>query len=470
MPNQFSRSHQAGSLRIQLAIAFFVAIAVFGLAFFPSLLFDAGEPAAEVDQNRPASAAGGQTDDQSPAKEFEETFAGDGLTDSFRLSPPDQPAEVTGVEVWVDGQPAGFELEGLAVTLAEAPAAGQDVLIAYDVVARAGTELAAEPAAPPESATAEPAGQDVQLEVEPELVILPSRPSAAPPSHVHTPTVVPPEATIEPVNDEPVNGEDPDEQYPGISQEVKDLAADLRLSPRAKRLLYEHDPQIFDSPEDPGYICGGGQDSIVIYGCWKIGQNGRRDIHLIRSASMHTTLAHELLHAIYYEAALRDELEGLHALLDRAEESHAEEISEALRFYESQFTGEPAHDDFIKYSEMHSFIGSQFRDLPGDLEEHYREYFTDRHRVVQFYEDWLNSSTAKTEENRRIQQLFDEQQQYYLDCVRDQRADSRDLDCQQYFPEFEEYQTYNECLIDDLTTMAECRLIKPVSRPYPPQS
>ena len=110
-----------------------------------------------------------------------------------------------------------------------------------------------------------------------------------------------------------------------------------------------------------------------ILGCYV---NGR--IFILRvdrpelSTVMEVTAAHEMLHAAYdrLSGSERRRIDGLTTSFYAA--SKDPELKEIVERY-------PASD---RTNELHSLLGTQVADLSSDLERHYRQYFSDRSRVV----------------------------------------------------------------------------------------
>ena len=387
----------------------------------------------------------------------QESFVGNGSTLAFQLN--EAPQATNGnevlIEVLIDGLSTDARLENRTVTLEDPPVDGAEIKISYVVAEEPPPVAEPEPAEPVEPE--EPENPVLIIE---EVTTILAHPQ---PPVINIEDLPIPTELVEP--EPPVNpGDNVDQLYPDISQEIKDLAGELHLSDSAKRLLYDHDPQIFEDSADPNYICGTGQPNTIIYGCWSIDGDGQK-IHLLRSPSIQTTLAHELLHAIYYNAAVQNETDRLHELLDEVRQAHSEEVTEFLEFYQHHYTEDPQWNEFLEYSEMHSFIGSQFHDLPAELEARYDEHFEDRSLVIGFYEDWHSSSRAKTEENSRIQEIYDQQLAQWRACLEDGLGAQA---CRTHRPEGQAYQDYNACLVSYKTLMSECLEIKPPETSYQP--
>ena len=449
-PTAYGRSAR----RAQIIILLASLVAVFMLAAVVSFLRQGDNPGqtpavvVEEDKQPEEDEAEEPPKTSDSAFNHHESFVGDGSTFAFQL---DEKPQATSegeipVEVLVNGLSTPARIENRIVTFDSPPSDGAEIKISYIVA----DEL---------PVVVEPKPTEPEVPEEPVLII---KEVPAVPAHPRPPAInIDPPEPEEP--EPPISpGDNIDQLYPGIDQEVKDLANALRLTDNAKRILYDHDPKIFEDPTDPDYICGTGQPNTIIYGCWSV-DDDRQDIHLLRSPSIQTTLAHELLHAIYYKTVIRGEEDDLHGLLDEVRQAHPTETAEFLEFYQHHYTEDPKWNRFLEYSEIHSFIGSQFRDLPDELGAHYNRHFKDRGLVIDFYDDWHSSVQAKTEENGRIQEIYDHQLAQWQACLNDgQRAQA----CRTHRPEGQAYQDYNTCLISYKTLMSECLKIKPPEVEY----
>ena len=255
-----------------------------------------------------------------------------------------------------------------------------------------------------------------------------------------------------PADEEPIV-EDIDSRYGNISQEVKDLAQRLGLTDKAKRIFYDHDPQIFESETADGYDCRTSSEEVVVYGCWQIDS-----IDILRTASMETTVAHELLHAIYYDLYTARRSDELNGWLKAFRQSRPEEVNAILEIYEGHYSSEDEETrQWAELSELHSFIGTQFDNLGDDLENHYAAYFKDRTVVVAFYKTWHDSTERKRQEARDINQGVRLQDVEYQECVYDHGLSG----CESYKTDREAFETYGECLTSHRTHIDECLAIKP---------
>lgn len=109
-----------------------------------------------------------------------------------------------------------------------------------------------------------------------------------------------------------------------------------------------------------------------------------------------TTAAHELLHAVY-ERLDPSEKEALDASLMAAyQKVKTPELEERMEYYEKTEPGE-------EMNELHSILGTEYADLSNVLEEHYDDYFTDRDRIVAYYEAYNAVFTSATKQLKSLE-------------------------------------------------------------------
>ena len=65
-------------------------------------------------------------------------------------------------------------------------------------------------------------------------------------------------------------------------------------------------------------------------------------------------------------------------MLQQYAEAHAEWVEGELEFY----------SDEEKVEELYARVATKVREIPAELEEHYRKYFQDRQKIVEFYENY----------------------------------------------------------------------------------
>ena len=259
-----------------------------------------------------------------------------------------------------------------------------------------------------------------------------------------------------------------DDLYPDISQEIKDLANRLGLTDEAKVILYDNNPLLFDNPNHPNFTCGDNSlTEIYIHGCW----NHHGSIKILRDNSTATTLAHELLHAIYYSYYSNYENTDIDRQIDIVITNKPLQVQIILDAYANQLSNSPTNvARYIEYTELHSFIGTQFTDIPQVLENYYALYFKDRRLVVEIFHDWVIDTRTKITEQEAYNHRLIDQIDEYIKCLNDINAVA--VNCQAYRPDEDQYFNYNECLGSRKTFLRDCRHLQPkvflVYEPAPP--
>ncbi|HEY1085453.1 MAG TPA: hypothetical protein VGE34_01875 [Candidatus Saccharimonadales bacterium] len=100
-----------------------------------------------------------------------------------------------------------------------------------------------------------------------------------------------------------------------------------------------------------------------------------------------TTAAHEVLHAAYERLSDSDRTTLDKELRGAYERVKNKDLEERMAHYEKTEPGEEAN-------ELHSILGTEFKDLGPALEAHYKKYFTDREKVVGFYHQYSSVFVA----------------------------------------------------------------------------
>lgn len=161
---------------------------------------------------------------------------------------------------------------------------------------------------------------------------------------------------------------------------VVTLADNTAMSDYAKRLFYVNKPQLDDKIAFNDACRDLGEEAAVL-GCYK---GDRRGIHMYDvtdprlNGIEEVTAAHEMLHQAY------DRLDGktkehINKLLQDyyANGLVDESVKSKLAIYEKDATSDMAN-------EMHSIFGTEVKELPAELEEYYKQYFSDRSKVLEY--------------------------------------------------------------------------------------
>lgn len=164
---------------------------------------------------------------------------------------------------------------------------------------------------------------------------------------------------------------------------VQALAHDTTMTSRARDLFYVNHPSIEDRDAFNKH-CTNEREQTVVLGCYL---GNRHGIYLfnVQTAELHgvqqVTAAHEMLHQAY----------------DRLSVSEQKHINGLLESFAKTLTDQTLLDQIAAYkqsepdavpNEMHSLFGTQVGTLPPELEAYYRRYFTNRAKIVTFYDSY----------------------------------------------------------------------------------
>ncbi len=171
---------------------------------------------------------------------------------------------------------------------------------------------------------------------------------------------------------------------------IQTLAAETTMTPIAERLFFVNKPVLAEKKLFNQH-CTDGIDQVATLGCYK---GDRRGIYLydVTDARLNgveeVTAAHEMLHQAY----------------DRLSAAEKQRVDALLQAYYEQLKDPFILDQMETYkktepgqlvNEMHSIFGTQVHTLPPDLETYYKQYFTDRTKIIAFYEQYQAEFTKR---------------------------------------------------------------------------
>ncbi len=176
------------------------------------------------------------------------------------------------------------------------------------------------------------------------------------------------------------------------SQRVVEIADTTTMTDKARRVFYVYDPQI-ETSEVFNKHCTIREVSIVL-GCYDGSGIYVYDVADPRLKGVQEiTSAHEMLHA-EYDRLSQSERERIDSLTQKQFQTLSNErILTTIKAYR-------ARDPSIVPNELHSILATEVRNLDPGLEEHYRQYFTDRAALVtlsESYEQVFTDIKAKVE-------------------------------------------------------------------------
>lgn len=164
---------------------------------------------------------------------------------------------------------------------------------------------------------------------------------------------------------------------------IEAVADRTSMSEHAKKLFYVHDPELLGK-ETFQTNCTVGESTIVL-GCYISNQR----IYLFEVVEprldgvIEVTAAHEMLHAGYDRLDLNEKERVDKLLLEAYDRIDNVRLSEIIENYRQR-------DPSVVNNELHSILGTEYRDLPKELEDYYSKYFVDRLSVVTLAETYAD--------------------------------------------------------------------------------
>lgn len=172
---------------------------------------------------------------------------------------------------------------------------------------------------------------------------------------------------------------------------VATLADQDTMTDYGRKIFYVNRPEIEAKAAFAKSCPNNGGEQTIVLGCYHGDQQG---IFLLSvddprlDGVLQVTAAHEMLHAAY-DRLSKEERNRVDTML----EAYYEQIDDPrlLKTIDSYKKSEP--DDVV--NEMHSIFGTEVAKLPADLEEYYRQYFTDRPQIAAFAADYQAEFTDR---------------------------------------------------------------------------
>lgn len=173
--------------------------------------------------------------------------------------------------------------------------------------------------------------------------------------------------------------------------EISAFAEKTAMTDKAKKYLYINHP-LLDGRSAFNEHCANHNEQSVVLGCY-LGNRHGIFVYNVTDPELagvrEVTTAHEMLHQAY----------------DRLRPAERQRIDALLKKYnDTQLTDEAIKKQVALYqktepeslmNELHSLFGTQVSELPAELEEYYRHYFTDRTKVVKLYSSYQAAFTTR---------------------------------------------------------------------------
>ncbi len=164
-------------------------------------------------------------------------------------------------------------------------------------------------------------------------------------------------------------------------QTVSSLASQTTMTDYGRKVFYVNQPSL-TSDEDFAKACpNSSQEQTIVLGCYHGSQGGiyLLDVRDPRLEGVEqVTAAHEMLHAAY-DRLNSAERKRVDAMLEEYYKNNLtdERIKRTIDAYKQS---EP--DDLV--NEMHSIFATEIVNLPSNLEQYYKKYFTNRAQIALF--------------------------------------------------------------------------------------
>lgn len=156
------------------------------------------------------------------------------------------------------------------------------------------------------------------------------------------------------------------------------VRGNLGLTSRGELLFNASYPEL-DTKEVFNEKCRKNDDTSAILGCYteqKIYVYDIKDEEL--DGIVELTTAHELLHAVYERMNIGDK-DNLKASLEKVLSDNREVLGKEIEIY----------DETEQLEELYVRAGTEIKKLPQELEEHYKQFFNDQDRIVDFYNKYI---------------------------------------------------------------------------------
>jgi len=175
------------------------------------------------------------------------------------------------------------------------------------------------------------------------------------------------------------------------SSQMAALVSDDTMTPLAEHYLYINHAKLAGRDEFNKHCTNETEQSVVL-GCYTGNRNGIY-VYDVTADELHgvqqVTAAHEMLHQAY----------------DRLSSSERSRIDKMVEdYYKNSLNDDSVKAQIEEYkqsepdalnNEMHSLFGTEVSNLPSELEDYYKQYFTSRAKVVQYYSNYQSAFTTR---------------------------------------------------------------------------
>ena len=201
------------------------------------------------------------------------------------------------------------------------------------------------------------------------------------------------------------------------TSELDEIVDDLRLTDKGMRIFKATRAELQEA-DAFNESCPNADSNYYVLGCYNANHIYVYNIkHRELPGIRQSTLAHEILHAVWARMSNR-EREELKSSLDAVYASN-EDLAEHLKLYNE--------DSF--YDELHSIAGTQIdkSQMPSVLAAHYAKYFEKQSKVYNFFADYSNRFKAIRTRLEELEESIAKKQKEYEDYLAAYEADNAKL-------------------------------------------
>ena len=170
--------------------------------------------------------------------------------------------------------------------------------------------------------------------------------------------------------------------YRGItyepSSEMAAIRTKLKLTSQGEFLFNASQPSL-NSADEFNANCRRENETIAVLGCYS---GGDIFIYNITDSELdgvrELTTAHELLHVVFARMS-EDDRESFRAILETVYNQNRDILESELETY----------DESARFEELYVRAGTEVKNLPSALEDHYAKYFTNQDHIVDFYNSYI---------------------------------------------------------------------------------
>lgn len=174
--------------------------------------------------------------------------------------------------------------------------------------------------------------------------------------------------------------------------EMLEIRNDLALTGQGEFLFSALQPTLNEADEFNA-SCHQNASEVAVLGCYT---EGVIRVYNIKTPELdgirEVTTAHELLHAVWDRMSAAEQ-DAMTAMLNEVLAENPDTIGAELETY----------DPSVKLEEVYVRSGTEVANLPNELENHFSKYFSNRQKIVQFYDNYISVFNAQKEQAEELQ-------------------------------------------------------------------